>query len=215
MFATGQFRPVVFFVTTAGMRAHEFQHVARQFRAGKISLHEFTEKVFAGKTPNDSPIDSVVPGLLEKLLARKADSHKGDYGRLLVVAGSPGMAGAAALTGLAALRCGSGLVTVATDQRCRSTVASFHPSLMTVGLFPDTGSTPRSYSELQEMVPHHDCVAIGPGLGTSEAAARLVDSIVKNAQVPGGRRCGRVELSRPSLRFLECRGPAGANAAPW
>ena len=58
---------------------------------------------------------------------RRADSHKGDYGRALLVGGSRGMSGAIALAGLATLRSGAGLVTLAVPRAMQDVVASFSP----------------------------------------------------------------------------------------
>ena len=62
---------------------------------------------------------------------RAADSHKGDFGRVTIVAGSRGKTGAAHLAGMAALRSGAGLVTVATPESCLAIVASMAPEIMT------------------------------------------------------------------------------------
>ena len=71
---------------------------------------------------------------LPQLPPRSPDSHKGDFGRLLFVGGSQGMAGAIALAGMAALRSGAGLVKLATPAACQATVAGFEPCAMTVAL---------------------------------------------------------------------------------
>ncbi len=62
---------------------------------------------------------------------RAADSNKGNYGHVLVVGGSRGKAGSVAMAGMAALRAGAGLSTVATAESALPTVAGFHPELMT------------------------------------------------------------------------------------
>lgn len=168
------------------MKRHEFQNTARQFRAGKITLNDFTDQVFP-ETAKAAEVQSGTDAILAKLANRKPDSHKGDYGRVLVVAGSPGMPGAAGLTGLAALRSGAGLVTVATDRRCQQTVASFHPAMMTVGLAmeeDDDQALIRSNTRLEACNKRHDCLAIGPGIGQSLVARGLMRTLVSNASVP-------------------------------
>ena len=71
---------------------------------------------------------------LPVLLPRAEDSHKGDYGKVLLVGGSRGMSGAIALAGMACLRSGAGLVTLGVPEPCLDVVASFEPSYMTVPL---------------------------------------------------------------------------------
>ncbi len=180
------------------MKPHEFQHAAKQFRAGKLSLADFTRQIFpkptAAGTDNSakSSADQVadlasIQSVIRQLTQRQNDSHKGDYGRLLMFAGSVGMAGAAGLTGLAALRSGAGLVSIATDSRCQASVASFHPALMTIGLpmaDEDEQALVQSYTKLESYDRRYDCVAIGPGVGKSLAARGLMRALVTNAKVP-------------------------------
>src|SRR5262249_35250452 len=72
------------------------------------------------------------PGEFAKLpLVRRADSHKGLYGHVLVVAGSPGKSGAAVLTGAGAIKAGAGLVTTATPAPVQGIVAAGQPEVMT------------------------------------------------------------------------------------
>ena len=77
------------------------------------------------------------PDDLPCLPPRSPDSHKGDFGRALLIGGSRGMSGAIALAGMAALRSGAGLVTLAIPDACLPTVAGFEPSYMTVPLASD------------------------------------------------------------------------------
>ena len=119
---------------------------------------------------------------LPQLKERPADSHKGDFGRVIVVAGSRGMSGAAVLTGMAALHAGAGLVTVATPRSVAPIVAAGHPALMTVWLDEDADGriSREGHDQLKQFIDDSEkrnCVlAIGPGLGQSNA----VDDSVRN-----------------------------------
>ena len=134
---------------------------------------------------------------LPRLPPRRADSHKGDYGRALIVAGSRGFCGAAVLCGNAALRGGAGLVTVACPIEVQDTVAAGNPCYMTAAL-------PERAAEL----PPADVVAIGPGLGQSHRTTRLVRGLIAEMAVPlviDADALGAVvpgELSRPVPAIL-------------
>ena len=75
---------------------------------------------------------------IPKLSPRAADAHKGDFGKVCIIAGSFGMAGAAALAGRSALRAGAGLLRVATPKSTLPTVASIEPSFTTIPLAEDS-----------------------------------------------------------------------------
>jgi ADP-dependent NAD(P)H-hydrate dehydratase len=113
---------------------------------------------------------------LPKLSPRNADSHKGDFGRALLVGGSRGMTGAIALAGMAALRGGAGLVQLAVPEVCQDLVASFEPSYMTAGLACDLQGrlTLTAQAELIQWIGPATAVACGPGLGRSDELTELV-----------------------------------------
>ena len=75
---------------------------------------------------------------LPRLNPREPDSHKGHYGKALLLGGSAGMAGAIGLAGMAALRGGAGLVTLAVPAGCQQVVSSYEPSYMTWALPSDS-----------------------------------------------------------------------------
>src|SRR5688572_14084234 len=105
---------------------------------------------------------------------RRPDSNKGTYGRVLIVAGSRGMSGAAVLAGLACLRSGAGLVRVATPRDLQPLVALGSPCLMTVGLAQDADGrfAGEAIDDWRALAAASDVVALGPGLGRSEALDR-------------------------------------------
>jgi NAD(P)H-hydrate epimerase len=104
----------------------------------------------------------VEPAMFPVVLApRPPGGHKGTFGHALVIAGSPGKTGAAAMAGIAALRAGAGLVTVVSDERALPQIAGHAPELMTASL-----------DELDDVAAGKTVIAIGPGLG--KQAAELV-----------------------------------------
>ncbi|TWT97006.1 ATP-dependent (S)-NAD(P)H-hydrate dehydratase [Botrimarina colliarenosi] len=112
---------------------------------------------------------------LPNLLARDPHSHKGTYGRVLVVGGSLGMAGAPALAGMACLRSGAGLVSLATPRCVQATAAGFCPALMTHALADDGERLVESAGPaLSGLLTEADAAAVGPGLGRSDAVTTLV-----------------------------------------
>jgi NAD(P)H-hydrate epimerase len=116
---------------------------------------------------------------LPQLPPRKLTSHKGDFGRALLIGGSRGMAGAISLAAKATLRSGAGLVTVATPDVCQSTVASFEPSYMTLGLASDEDGrlAKMSHRPIVEAATTATAIGCGPGLGRSHDLVQLVERL--------------------------------------
>ncbi len=120
----------------------------------------------------------------ELVPARAADSHKGDFGRVLVIAGSVGRSGAAHLAAIGALRSGAGLVTVATPRSCLPIVAAMAPEYMTEGL-EETAAGTIDFAALDRVLDFKaDVIAVGPGLGQSPGTAAFVHGLLERAGVP-------------------------------
>jgi NAD(P)H-hydrate epimerase len=131
------------------------------------------------------------------LVPRTRDANKGSYGHVLVIGGSLGKAGAAAMAGFSALRAGAGLATVATPKSVLATVAVFHPELMTEPLAEtDPGTISlralESSSGLDALL-ERKTLAIGPGISRNSETAEFVRKLVK--------RCDP-SLSVPSVRNM-------------
>jgi ADP-dependent NAD(P)H-hydrate dehydratase len=130
-------------------------------------------------------LTDVTQSPLPHLPPRRADSHKGDYGRALLVGGSRGMAGAIALAGRATLRSGAGLVTVAVPQLVQNVVAGMEPSYMTVGL-PDDAEhfAKEATGTLITTAMEMTAVALGPGLGRTDTITRFVEFLYQVIDKP-------------------------------
>ena len=126
---------------------------------------------------------------LAALLApRPMDSNKGMYGHVLIVGGSLGKSGAAAMAGMAALRAGAGLVTVATATSALPNVAGFAAELMTEPLAEtDTGGigvVSVKSGKLQQLASTMTVVAIGPGIGRHPETVEFVQEAVRTLKSP-------------------------------
>jgi NAD(P)H-hydrate epimerase len=117
---------------------------------------------------------------------RDPDAHKGTYGHVLVLAGSPGKTGAAALTSLGALRTGAGLVTLALPEGLNDLMETKLTEVMTVGL-PETEERTVAFEAgdtLAGLMEGKRVLALGPGLSTHPEIARLVAAVVQSAKIP-------------------------------
>lgn len=136
--------------------------------------------------PIGSPDDAIKSSLHLNLITpkdfsallkpRPRDSNKGMYGHVLVIGGSSGKAGAAAMAGFSALRAGAGLVTVGTAKSVLPTVAGFHPELMTEPLEETAEGTiaASALSRIEQLAAKKSVLAIGPGISRNEQTAEIV-----------------------------------------
>jgi ADP-dependent NAD(P)H-hydrate dehydratase / NAD(P)H-hydrate epimerase len=121
-------------------------------------------------------------------LVRAADSHKGTFGHVLVVAGSVGKSGAAILAGQAALRAGAGLVTIATPGVVQPIVAAGQPEYMTEPLASTKEGTIASGNLSAEHFSKHlegkSVLAAGPGLGTHPETRQFIRELAQHNSLP-------------------------------
>jgi ADP-dependent NAD(P)H-hydrate dehydratase len=118
---------------------------------------------------------------IPKLKPRAIDAHKGDFGKVCIIAGSTGMSGAAALAGRAALRAGAGLVRVATPKSVLSIVASIEPSFTTIALPEDSVGriSAKAINTILDAVGENDAVAFGPGIGVSGGLRSVLEILLE------------------------------------
>jgi ADP-dependent NAD(P)H-hydrate dehydratase len=123
---------------------------------------------------------------LPRLAARRPDSHKGDFGRALLIGGSCGMSGAIALAGQACLRSGAGLVKLAVPECIQAVVAGYEPSYMTVSVACDRAGRIKlkATRKLRQHLESATCVACGPGLGQSKRLDAFVAVLYETLPQP-------------------------------
>jgi len=118
---------------------------------------------------------------------RKPDAHKGDYGKLFVLAGSTGLTGAATMASLTALKAGAGLVVLGCPASLNPTLEIKLTEVMTKPL-PDVKKRGcfalRGMGEIRQQIAWADAVAIGPGIGTHHETAELVQRLARQVEKP-------------------------------
>jgi len=166
---------------------------------------EYTGPVFFDDLEVEVPEDPRFAPRLERIAEteigkalprRRRSSHKGDYGRVLIVGSGQGMPGAVRLAGEACMRVGAGLVTVAVAPENVVAIAAGRPELLFLPL--------HDVSALKDAIERADVVAIGPGLGTSQWARDALDQVL---------RCDKpLVLDADALNLMaEARTPARGN----
>src|SRR5208337_4785684 len=137
--------------------------------------------------PSSLKLQVITPSFFDPILApRDVDSNKGLYGHVVVVGGSLGKAGAAAMAGMSALRAGAGLATVATPKSVLPTVAGFHPEVMTESL-PETDAgtiSAAAIERLDALAKGKSVLAIGPGISRFPTTSGLVRTLVSKNELP-------------------------------
>jgi hydroxyethylthiazole kinase-like uncharacterized protein yjeF len=153
-------------------------------RAGDIVIADIGIPAEVIEALDGPRVDLLTRSAMRELVSPRApDSHKGDFGSVLIVAGSRGKTGAAHLAGVGALRSGAGLVTIATPSCCLPIVAAMAPEYMTEPLDETAdGLNPDGVERVVDMA--RDVIGLGPGLGQSPATRAFIHALVDRATTP-------------------------------
>ncbi|MFZ5439241.1 MAG: NAD(P)H-hydrate dehydratase [Myxococcota bacterium] len=154
-------------------------------RCGRLEVIDIGIPRAAEQVLHEPPLfvleESDVRGRIPK---RSADTHKGTFGHVLIVGGSWGKTGAAALAGLAALRGGAGLVTIATRPEALVPVMQHAPELMGVELVNDGPLGHRDLNALLDAAEGKSAVVFGPGIDRNEDTTRLLGAFLEELSCP-------------------------------
>jgi len=125
-------------------------------------------------------------GISKKLFFRKPSSHKGSFGHLLVIAGSPGMTGAASLTALSALRVGAGLVTLGIPEDLNPILETKLTEVMTLPLPQSKDKTlcREGFEKIKDFSQKCKAMAIGPGISSTKQTKELISTIIDQLDIP-------------------------------
>ncbi|MFQ5441701.1 MAG: NAD(P)H-hydrate dehydratase [Thermodesulfobacteriota bacterium] len=129
----------------------------------------------------------ICPGYVRGILkGREKNSHKGTYGHVAVLAGSPGKTGAAHMTAMGAMRAGAGLVTIGLPESLAPVMETKTTEVMTRALPESAERTlgALSYDMVKEFIKGKSALVAGPGLGTSPEILRLMEKVLMGAAPP-------------------------------
>lgn len=187
-----------------------FVHPGAQ-AAGKVVIVDISipSPALEGEKIQDHLLEAA--DFLPFLPARKPDAHKGQFGHLLVLAGSPGKTGAAALVSQAALRVGTGLITLGIPESLNPILEEKLTEVMTEPL-PETREKTLALSAQQrifELCSRKTTLAIGPGLSLNTETTRLVQQLIRKCPLPAvidadglSALAGKTEILRKSQKEL-------------
>lgn len=171
-------------VTFAAYKRGMFLFPAADF-TGEIILKDISIPQVVSDTAGGSFFLSTLDGIKSVYPKRKNNSHKGDYGKILIVGGSVGMAGAVAMSAKAAVRCGAGLVTAAVPASVNNVIQEKIDEVMTIPLPEEGGRIAKSAAErLARRANIEGAVLFGPGLGRSDGLVEFTKEFLPLLTVP-------------------------------
>lgn len=165
--------------------------------AGKVIVKDIGVDIANQKADKGTAVtleEKDIPRLMPK---RVPDSHKGTYGKALIIAGSRGMAGAAYLSALAAYKVGAGLVQIYTAEDNREILQTLLPEaiIKCYDFFDER--------ELIQLLKWADVVSIGSGLGTSDKSRRVLRTTLEYAEIPCVVDADGLNLLSEHMRYLK------------
>jgi len=156
------------------------------YYTGELKIVDIGIPAHIAKQVNPKQYLLTTDSICNYVLQRAPDAHKGTSGHLLVISGSTGKTGAAALTATSAMRTGAGLVSVAIPGSLNSIMEGLVLEAMTHPLPESSEGTLGlpSFEKILELLSGKQCLAIGPGLGTDSETKELICSIILKSSVP-------------------------------
>ena len=172
--------------TFAHAKAGQILHPGNEY-TGELAIIDIGIPQFVTEKFTDAPI-RLMEGedILSLFPQRPFNCHKGSFGHLLALAGSPGKTGAAALCTRGALRCGTGLVTLGVPEGLHGALEPSLVEAMTAPLAQTAsgGLSTTALDAIRELARDKNALALGPGLGTDEETQDLIKTLVADCELP-------------------------------
>lgn len=173
---------ITFHAMKFGMALKPAFSVCGKIEIANIGIPDGWEKYLDDRTSSHEIFGSELHKMLP---ARPEYSHKGTFGKVLLICGSENYIGAAAICSRAALHTGCGIVNLAAPHSVISIIAASAPECVYTPLETEGGTiSSREIDKLVELANMHSAVVVGCGIGRSESTRRLVEALVKNVRVP-------------------------------
>ncbi|MFD3155719.1 NAD(P)H-hydrate dehydratase [Haloimpatiens sp. FM7330] len=153
-----------------------FLHYSSNKIAGKIIVENIgvPKKVIEEVCDRDFVIEK---GMIKKSIkSRQKYSHKGNFGRVLIIAGSTGFSGAAYISTQTAVRSGAGLITLACPKEIQNILSCKLTEAMTINLEDE--------EKLNEMIQNSNVIALGPGMGNNNKTYDILNNVIEKAECP-------------------------------
>ncbi len=181
-----------------GLLCHEGAEKAGELYIGQINI--------PSALVENEPVDLLEPDQILKLLpARDKSVHKGSLGRVMIVAGSPGMTGAAVMAAESALMGGAGLVYLAVPQSLEPVASAQLTEVITLSL-EETGPglvSPVAAETILKRAGDCDVLAVGPGLDPGSATTALLEKVIGSSPAPLIIDAGALEALKENMEVLK------------
>ena len=152
---------------------------------GKVIVKDISipEYIIDGQNVNINIIDSKM--IKNILPPRRQNSHKGDYGKVLIIGGSIGMSGAVAMAAQSCIKCGAGLVTAAVPECINGALEEKLTEPMTIPLPCKNGQVDIScIGKLTSLINNYDVCLFGPGIGRNEYIQEILEKLLEVSEIP-------------------------------
>lgn len=191
--------------TYGGLKRAHFVYPAKEY-VGKVFLVDIgiPPKIEAESSPTCFLVEE--EDAAKHFRKRPAMAHKGTFGHLAIICGSPGKTGAGIMAGESALKVGAGLVTLFVPKSLNSVYESQTLEVMSYPLEDEDGFlTSEGFDQLQGELKNKTALAIGPGLGQHPKTLELLKKIIDTAEIPMVIDADGINLSAKNPSILKNR----------